>query len=381
MKNKKISFTDYAPMMFKLYLRVAIMIFAAAVLVVLIYGLLVGHIGEWVVGLFTQVLGMNYNSATYLYSRIFRDYRAVFIFVTIIIFSFIMLFFLMTWYGKYFGTINDGIDALMDEKSGDIKMPADLRFIETKLNTVRKNLENRSLEAREAEQRKNDLVMYLAHDIKTPLTSVIGYLSLMDEAPDMPFEQRAKYLHITLEKAHRLEQLINEFFEITRYKLQDITLQKEDIDLYYMLVQMADEIYPQLFARGQSVIINSAEDVVAYGDANKLARVFNNILRNANAYSDENSPIEITVHEPNGKVIVTFKNKGTIPKETLAFIFEKFYRGANDRSSSTGGSGLGLAIAKEIVTLHGGAISAVSENNITIFTVELPINFNRTIFR
>ena len=92
-------------------------------------------------------------------------------------------------------------------------------------------MERRAKEAQEAEQRKNDLVVYLAHDIKTPLTSVIGYLNLIEENPDMPAEQKAKYAHITLEKAYRLESLINEFFEITRYSLQTVPLKKEKIDL------------------------------------------------------------------------------------------------------------------------------------------------------
>lgn len=99
--------------------------------------------------------------------------------------------------------------------------------------------------------------MYLAHDIKTPLTSIIGYLSLLDEAPDMPVDQKAKYVHITLDKAYRLEQLIDEFFEITRYNLQTITLTKTHIDLYYMLVQMTDEFYPQLSAHGKQAVIHA----------------------------------------------------------------------------------------------------------------------------
>ncbi len=106
--------------------------------------------------------------------------------------------------------------------------------MEQKLNTLKQTLEKREQDAKLAEQRKNDLVMYLAHDIKTPLTSVIGYLSLLDEAPDMPVEQKAKYVHITLDKAYRLEQLIDEFFEITRYKPpNDCAVKREHRPLLY----------------------------------------------------------------------------------------------------------------------------------------------------
>jgi two-component system sensor histidine kinase VanS len=197
-----------------------------------------------------------------------------------------------------------------------------MAFMEQKLNTLKQTLEMRELDAKLAEQRKNDLVMYLAHDIKTPLTSVIGYLSLLVEAPDMPAEQRAKYAHITLDKAYRLEQLINGFFEITRYNLQTITLSKQSIDLCYMLVQMADEFYPQLSAKGKRAIINAPEDLSIDGDPDKLARVFNNILKNAAAYSEDNSVIEITAEASSGMVSIVFKNAGSIPKNRLSSIFE-----------------------------------------------------------
>ena len=221
---------------------------------------------------------------------------------------------------------------------------------------------------------KNDLVTYLAHDLKTPLTSVIGYLSLLDEAPDMPPEQKAKYTHIALDKANRLERLVNEFFEITRYNLQQITLEQEQIDLYYMLVQMVDEFYPILSAKGNTAVLHANEDLSVCGDPMKLARVFNNILKNAAAYSFPNSEIIISAEKQDRQMIIFFENQGpTIPEEKLSKIFERFYRMDEARSSNAGGAGLGLAIAKEIVTLHHGTITAESHENATVFTVSLPI--------
>ena len=247
-----------------------------------------------------------------------------------------------------------------------------MEFMEQKLNTLKQTLEKREQDAKLAEQRKNDLVLYLAHDIKTPLTSVIGYLNLLDEAPDMPAEQKAKYVHITLDKAYRIEQLINEFFEITRYNLQTMTLFKKNIDLYYMLAQMTDEFYPQLAANGKNALIHAPEDLAIFGDPDKLARVFNNILKNAAAYSEANSAIDITASTSGDMASIVFRSVGSIPKEKLSTIFEKFYRLDDARSSHTGGAGLGLAIAKEIVIQHGGRIYAESDDKYTTFTVELP---------
>lgn len=222
-------------------------------------------------------------------------------------------------------------------------------------------------------ERKNDMIAYLAHDLKTPLTSVVGYLSLLDEASDMPAAQRAKYIHISLEKALRLEKLINEFFEITRYNFNEIVLEKETTDLHYMLVQMSDEFYPVLKEHGNTIKLKCDENVTIYADAAKLARVFNNILKNAIAYSEAGTPILIQTKQTAHDVCISFQNSGkTIPRQKLERIFEKFFRLDDARTSNTGGAGLGLAIAKEIVTQHGGTISADSENGLTTFYVTLP---------
>lgn len=221
--------------------------------------------------------------------------------------------------------------------------------------------------------RKNDLITYLAHDLKTPLTSVIGYLSLLDEAPDMPINQKSKYVNIALDKAQRLEKLINEFFEITRYNLQQMELEEETIDLYYMLLQMTDEFYPLLHAHGNTIKMRVDENITVYGDPEKLARVFNNILKNAIAYSYRDTVIEIWAESTEKEIRIIFRNHGkTIPAQKLSAIFDKFFRMDEARTTKTGGAGLGLAIAKEIVASHGGTITAKSEKEWITFCVSLP---------
>ncbi len=233
--------------------------------------------------------------------------------------------------------------------------------------------------------RRSDLVTYLAHDLKTPLTSVIGYLSLLDEVPDMPDAQRARYTGVALDKACRLERLVNEFFDITRYNLTNIELELAPVDLAGLLVQLADEFYPALSAHGNVARVTVAgtvrsvddpgEPLVVTADAARLARVFGNLLRNAIAYSDEGTPVEIGASAGEGSVVVTVSDTGaTIPSHKLRAIFDRFFRLDESRGSATGGAGLGLAIAREIVELHGGTISAASENGRTTFTVELPLS-------
>ena len=269
---------------------------------------------------------------------------------------------------------------IFSEREASDVFPKIYNDIAFQMSEVKEKMRQHERLLRDEAARKNDLITYLAHDLKTPLTSVIGYLSLLSEAPDMPLAQRAKYTNIAFEKAQRLESLINEFFDITRFNLQQVRLDIAPLDLTFMLVQMTDEFYPLAQKHGNTITLDTPDDLTINGDSNKLARVFNNILKNAIAYSDPNSKICVKARQQGNQVILTFSNSGpTIPPEKLNLLFEKFFRLDEARSSQTGGAGLGLAIAHEIVTLHEGTISAASKNHQTTFTVILPINLSVNI--
>lgn len=265
-------------------------------------------------------------------------------------------------------------DFMIEEKGNIDIFPKEYAEISAQMSEIKSTMQRHEQMLKEEASRKNDLIAYLAHDLKTPLTSVIGYLALLDEAQDMPIEQKTKYVNIALSKALRLEKLINEFFDITRYNLQQIDLEKESINLCHMLVQMTDEFYPLLNAHGNQTEVCVDEDVTVYGDSMKLARVFNNILKNAIYYSYPDTTIKIWAESTDTDVWIYFCNKGkTIPAGKLNSIFEKFFRMDEARSTNTGGAGLGLAIAKEIIALHGGKITAESENESTTFRISLPV--------
>ena len=358
----------------KVFLRGFGIVVASFIVISAVYTLLWRGQGvDRLVSLFRSLFKLDRESALNLYQQLIRNNSGIVWGGAFLVVFLILYYAMAAWFIRYFDQVNRGIDALLGDGAEKIVLPPELSAVEQKLNTVRRTLDRRAGEARLAEQRKNDLVMYLAHDIRTPLTSVIGYLSLLDEAQDLPAEQRAKYVRITLEKARRLEKLVNEFFEITRYDLRQTDLKKERIDLYYLLAQMADELYPILSRRGNTAVLRADEDLTVCGDPAKLARVFNNILKNAAAYSDPNTEILIRGERWEDGVAVTIQNQGpAIPAEKLSAIFEKFYRTDEARASDTGGAGLGLAIAKEIVALHGGTITAESRENTTTFTVTLP---------
>ena len=170
---------------------------------------------------------------------------------------------------------NDHVVALSDP----------LKELENQLNQIKLSVLLSKQAAKQAEDKKNEIVMYLAHDIRTPLTTVIGYLSLLHEAPDMPEEQKEKYIKVALDKADRLEKLINELFEITKYNAHTVVLKRENVDLHCLIAQVIDEIYPTLSANGNTAVFKADDDLSVTGDPEKLARVFSNLLRNAAAYS------------------------------------------------------------------------------------------------
>lgn len=367
---------DYTKLKRKVFFRVLLIVFATIATVIFLRDVIQDNfnIGESIVEFLKNKFYLSESDAVIIYRYIFLYNKELITLIVIIILLIILLRFSISWFTKYFDEIGSGMDKLVEESNDEITLSPELDFMENKLNQIKNNLEKQKKAALDAEQRKNDLVVYLAHDIKTPLTSVIGYLSLLDEAPDMPPEQKSKYVGITLEKAYRLEELINEFFEITRFNLQTIVLNKEKINLLFMLQQMADEFYPMLAPQGKQISVNVPDGLTLWGDADKLARVFNNILKNAIAYSDENSVIDISAWQQDENIVITFMNQGNpIPQAKIDTIFEKFYRLDAARSTNTGGAGLGLAIAQEIVTAHDGTISVESNSENTIFTVKLPL--------
>lgn len=265
-------------------------------------------------------------------------------------------------------------DRLIDNPDTWDNIDGDFLEAEGALNRAR-DCERRVQQAlRDESHRKDDLVTYLAHDLRTPLASVVGYLSLLQEAPDLPLEQRARFTGVAIDKAHRLDALIEEFFDITRFDFHDIVLTRSYVDLGLLLAQVADEFYPILSEQHKEAQVDICEDLTVLVDGDKMARVFNNIMKNAVAYSYEGSMITIEARRlGNGGVRVRFINQGDpIPEPKLKVIFEKFYRLDAARATNRGGAGLGLAIAKEIVCAHGGTIACESTPEHTVFAIELP---------
>lgn len=314
-----------------------------------------------------------YDDPLYQFLNFIREYLIIFASILPVIGWVIITYIFIGRPLRYLDEVIVASEKLANPTEEQIILSEAMKTVQDDLNEVRENAVRSAKIAKEAEQRKNDLIVYLAHDLKTPLTSVIGYLTLLRDESDISENLREKYLAISLDKAERLEELINEFFEITRFNLSNIELQKSNVNLTRMLEQIAFEFRPMLLTKGMECRLDVPADVMMRCDANKMQRVFDNILRNAVFYSYENSVVEIGVIQDEKETLIRFVNSGdTIPKEKLGRLFEQFYRLDSARGTNSGGAGLGLAIAKQIVTLHGGTITAVSEDEKIEFTVRIP---------
>lgn len=315
-----------------------------------------------------------YRLISLFYNFYYNGIGYLIISILIIVITLVLVYFEIKDISSYVQDIYDSTDKLFDEKNEYISLPGEMKDLEIKLNHFRsESFKNKKL-AYENEKKKDELIVYLAHDIKTPLTVVIGYLSLLNEIDDMPTIQRKKYLELVLNKSYRLEELINELFDIARFNSEKIILEKEELNLNLMIEQIIDDFYPILNDLNKKINFKATKNLNIYADPDKLSRVFNNLIKNAINYSKDNTDIDIIAKKSNNEIIVSVTNKGKmIPKDKLDKIFENFYRMDESRTSKTGGSGLGLAISKEIVSLHGGKIKVTSDKDKTTFIVILPI--------
>ena len=228
---------------------------------------------------------------------------------------------------------------------------------------------------RNAERQKNELITNVAHDLRTPLTTIVGYLELIKDDTALSKEDVHKYSGIAYEKSIRLQEMMDDLFEFTKLDNADIKLNKSMINLSGLIMQMTDEFYPSFKDCNITPIVDLPEEnIYVQGDGQLLARVFDNLISNALKYGYHNTDLKIEVSGDEKYATVKVINHGdTIASEDIPLLFNKFYRTDSSRNSKTGGTGLGLAITKNIVDLHHGDISVTSDDQITTFIVK----FNR----
>lgn len=237
-------------------------------------------------------------------------------------------------------------------------------------------------EERAIEKSKDELITNVSHDIRTPLTSIIGYLGLIEDKQYHSEEDLLKYTHTAFLKSKQMKSLVDDLFEYTKVRQTDTPLSLTNIDLAAMLEQLAASFELEAQKKGMTIGSSSTPSVLMMeADPEKLVRIFNNLVANALKYGDGGKQINLIAKQVNDNELeVRVTNDGPkIPKESLSMIFERFYRVEESRSKETGGTGLGLAIAQSIVALHGGYIYVESDDDLTSFVIHLPVKHDQPL--
>ena len=275
-------------------------------------------------------------------------------------------------------------DAMQNISEGDLNVTVEVEgddefsSMAANLNKMVEDLKELMDKERESERTKNELITNVAHDLRTPLTSIIGYLELLSGDVKLEPEIQKKYINIAYVKTKRLEKLIEDLFGFTKINYGKLTMHVAQVDVVKLLSQLLEEFYPSFVDKNLSYELQSNVPVkVITADGNLLARLFDNLINNAIKYGADGKRIMVKLHADDEIVTVSVINYGyVIPADELPLIFNKFYRVEQSRSTNTGGTGLGLAISKNIVDMHGGTITVTSDLSGTVFTVKLKVNFD-----
>ena len=282
---------------------------------------------------------------------------------------------------RYLGRISDAVQSISQGNlNTEVDVTGDDEFsaMAANLNKMSSDIRELMDKEREAERTKNELITNVAHDLRTPLTSIIGYLELLAGNTQIPQEMQHKYIEIAYSKSRRLEKLIEDLFGFTKLNYGKIAMHIGQIDIVKLLEQLLEEAYPNFEEKNLSYDLQSNVPAkIISADGNLLARLFDNLIGNAIKYGADGKRVLVKIHGEEDTVTVSVTNFGrVIPADELPLLFNKFYRVEQSRSATTGGTGLGLAIAKEIVDMHGGTIRVASDLNGTVFTVKLQVHFD-----
>lgn len=303
-----------------------------------------------------------------------------YVFVGIIIFTVTFLL-LQEKSIAYISHLSEAIESISEgDLNTSIEVVGDDEFssMAANLNKMVEDIRRLMDKEREAERSKNELITNVAHDLRTPLTSILGYLELLSGKVVLPPDMQKKYIDIAYSKAKRLEKLIEDLFGFTKMNYGKLSMHVSKVDIIKLLSQLLEESYPNFADKGLSYELQSNVPAkIITADGNLLARLFDNLINNAIKYGAEGKRVLVKVHAEAETVQVSVTNYGyVIPAGELPLIFEKFYRVEQSRSTHTGGTGLGLAIVKNIVEMHGGDITVKSDLNGTVFTVTLQTDFD-----
>ena len=245
----------------------------------------------------------------------------------------------------------------------------------TSVNALVDTITQAMQEERASEKSKDELITNVSHDLRTPLTSIIGYLGLIEDHQYQSEEDIVKYSHIAYDKAKQMKNLVEDLFEYTKVQQHGAPVNLMTVDLGQLLEQVGASFELEADKKGIAINVSCEPTPLSItADPEKLGRLFSNLVANALKYGHGASYIHLTAKQLGEKVVITVAEDGEkIPAESVKHLFERFYRVESSRNKATGGTGLGLAIVQSIVELHHGSVTARSDDQETAFVVTLPV--------
>jgi signal transduction histidine kinase len=353
------------PLVWSIGVTLVLMVLISSITRVVFYSAMFNHYS-----LYTVFVWLNY----------YVGYPMVYVLFSLPLFLLVFAFFYYrekkNLHYQYLTEINQDVQRIADgyfDHKVLVKPDRELGQLSTNINRLVERLKVTLEEERKAEQTKNELITNVSHDLRTPLTSINGYLGLVEQDRYRDEVELRHYVSMAYEESQRLSQLIQDLFEYTRLRNNEMKLRESKINLIEMLMQITEQFRLQLKeAHMEPRLFFDNTPLMTMADGNKLRRVFENLFSNSIKYGQQGKYLDIAGRMDTKEIVVEITNYGeAIPPADLPYIFERFFRVEKSRNQHMGGSGIGLAIAKQIVDLHGGTIEAVSDSDLTCFTVRL----------
>lgn len=339
---------------------------------VVVDGLLQDAFARGVLWACQNLFGYDEAGALEVYQTVFRNHKGGWLALLTVLLMLAAFYLALGRFTRWLDQIGAAVRQVMAETGEPVSLPRELRPLEEDLRTLQHTLEDREAQAREAKQRRQDLVAFLAHDLKTPLTSVVSYAELLGEEEDLPPHVR-DYIRILNDKARRLQVMVQDVFEVSKAASGELPLRLERLDLGRLLAQTLadmDEAIAQSGLQLRTALPGAPVWITADGD--RLYRVFQNLLQNALQYALAGSRVYVSLEVQSGWAEASVKNTSREELPAGVDFTARFVRG--DASRTDGGSGLGLAIASSFAAACGGSLLVETDADLFTARVRFPLS-------
>ena len=322
-------------------------------------------------------LNVNEKTAIHLYWKLVGDNKTFYMIVGYLILFALFFYVALSQMTKYLDQIDHGIENIISESTDPIHLITELKPIEIRLNEIKATLKRQELEATEGEKKKNDLVLFLAHDLKTPLTSMKVLADSLVGQQGVPEELYQEFMSDITAEIDRENKIITDLLSLVKMDKKAADVNITHMDINQLLEDILKRLRPIADRRNIDLILDCFRPVDADVDEVKFTLAVSNLVENGIKYNVDDGWVRVSLDADHKYFYITVADSGMgIPEDSIERIFERFYRVDKSHSKEIGGTGLGLAITKSSVAMHHGTIKVFSkEGEGTTFSVRIPLSY------